>query len=143
MADPKSAFGAQLQLGDGASPENFTTIAALRSINGLNLGNDVEETTTHDSADRARTYVTTLRKSSTISLGVLLDSADPTHDPTTGLIAKAKATGANNYKMILTDTGALVADFAGIVENFEVGNEVDGLVEADMSIQITGAIALS
>ena len=140
MAVPTSAFGAELRLGDGAGPEVFTAIASVKSISGLQLGNDLAETTAHDAASRARTYVTTLRKSSQISFTLQYDSSDATHDATTGITAAAAATTSNNYQLALQDNGAAIFDFAGIVDTFEITAEVDGINEASMTIQVTGPI---
>lgn len=140
MATPTAAFGAALQIGDGASPEAFATIAAVKSINGLNLGNDTAETTTHDAANRYRTFVATLKKQSNISCSILYDQTDSTH---AALTAAAAAITSKNYKLVLNDTGDAVFSFAGIVENFEFQAEVDGLNEASLNILVTGAITES
>ena len=49
MTSAIAAYGTLLKLGDGGTPENFTTIAEVRDIGGPELGADVVDVTSHDS----------------------------------------------------------------------------------------------
>jgi predicted secreted protein len=55
-----SAKGSKLELGDGGSPENFTAIAELATINRSGSKSDLDDVTNHDSVGGYREYITTL-----------------------------------------------------------------------------------
>lgn len=143
MAAATSSHGAQLKLGDAASPEVFTTIAGVRDIAGLSYGNDTTEVTAHDSGSRWRQFIDTLRKESNITFELVFDSTDATHDETTGLLAKAEAGGLHNFQLILTDTGDMQAAFAAVVSDLTWKAPVEGFNAADLSLQVSGAITIT
>ena len=48
-----------------------------------------------------------------------------------------------NFRIMFTDTGDTQWDFAGFVTGFTVSGGVDGIVEANVTIEISGAITES
>lgn len=142
MPDYRSSFGAQLKLGDGASPtENFTLIGGVRDIDGLDFGNDVEEVTAHDTTNRRRQYVTTLRKGVELTFDIQFDSSDATHDSSTGLLANANDGLRHNYQLVVPDAGALAVQFEGVITSMSIPLPVVGGLMAKVGIQVTGNIA--
>jgi hypothetical protein len=46
-----TGYGAELQRGDGNSPENFVTVAGIKNITGPSMQRDTHDTTSNDNAD--------------------------------------------------------------------------------------------
>jgi predicted secreted protein len=66
--------------------------------------------------------------------------ADPQH---AALRAARASREQTNFRLIFTDTGATQWDFAAFVTGFSVSGGVDAVVEAQVTLEITGAITES
>lgn len=135
-----AAFGTALEMGDGATPtELFAEIAQVKTISGPGLKLDTEGVTTHDSTDAWEEVVPTVLRSGEISLDIVYDPADATHDATTGLASKMESKDVVNFKLIFPDTANTTWELAAVVTGFEPDAAVDGMLAASVTLKITGA----
>ena len=130
----------ELSRGDGASPEVFTRIAKVRSIDPPELSTDFEDATDFDSTDFIKEYVDTLSGIGTIGLEIHYLPDDPTHDATTGVIYDWKNRTERNYKIVFSNAAKTEWIFPCKVANFKPNiGEVGGKLTAAITLQVMGA----
>lgn len=138
--------GTQLLLGDGAATENFTEIAQLSNIGGINMENVVEEVTTHDDAGRWVNKLAGLLNPGAVECEGFWDPANATHDSTDGIYSKFADGGVHNFQMTFPqfDTPPTFS-FAAIVSSISFGGSaVDGVgMPISFTLEITGAVTES
>jgi hypothetical protein len=136
-------YGILLKMGDGSSPEVFTTIGELSSIEPPALTHVVEEATTHDSSGW-RTYIGTgLRELEEFTCMVNLDWSDDTHDWESGLASLVLSGASNNFQLVFPDTrtwtfGAIVVSIAPE----EADATSPEVLKAEITFQPTGATTM-
>jgi hypothetical protein len=141
MVTKRAAFGAQLQLADdpeAASP-TWATVGGLGDA-GFPLGIvENEDVTTHDSPDRYREFVQTVRDGGEISYALQYDWEDATHQQLTEASAEF---GPQRFKVIAPDGTelAIFHAFAGL--DATGGLPVTGSVTATLNLRTTGAVEL-
>lgn len=139
-----AALGTQLQLGDAAPTEVFTTVAQLDNIGGPENIVETVDSTTHDSTDGYREHLETVRAYGEIPIEGVWDPAHATHDGTAGLRSKAEGAGPHNWKIIWPDAATTTAAFAASLVNLKFGDApVDGLLKFTGSLKISGKITWS
>ena len=131
---------------NGAITLNGNSVAAVRSFS-VDMTADTIETTTMSAATDSRTYITGLSSFSG-SADVYFDAADfdtyeTTFNPTAGLVG---ASGVA-VKLYIAENYASTSDYAFtgnvIVTGYTVNSSMDGMVEASISFQGTGATTYS
>lgn len=132
-----SAFGTLLKLGDGATPEVFTTVAEVKDIGGPSLVTNTEEVTSHDSPSGHAERIATLIDTGEISFDINLIPANATHNESTGLAEAARDKLPHNFKIVLP-TGSKMIYGPAIVTNMEYGAEVAGVLGASITLQPSG-----
>lgn len=130
--------GFLLQKGDGATPENFTTVAEVRDIKGPSIKTDLHEVTNQSSAGGYEEHVPTIRRSGTVSFPVNLIPTDPTHNSSTGFIADLNNKTLRNWKLLDNDGFSSVVTFKGYVVDFEQTMPVAGVLTGEVSIKVVG-----
>jgi len=145
MADSGAiqAQGTLLKMGDGASPENFTTIAEVRDITGPTLSRKSNDVTPIDAIFEQILAGGVARLGSlTFVIGYIPGSA--THNITTGLVYKWKNNIKTNFKLIFTNdvAGSATYLFEAWVLKVEPVTKVDGDVTANVEIKLTGTPTL-
>jgi hypothetical protein len=86
MSDGISAFGTALQIGNGGTPEAFTTIAEVINISGPTLSLETIDVTSHGSTDAWREFVAGLKDPGEITFDINFVPTGATHSYSTGLI---------------------------------------------------------
>jgi predicted secreted protein len=137
MGTKYCAFGTQLKMGDGADPEVFATVANVRSIGGPGLEKDVVDTTAHDSPGGWEEVCASIKRSGEVSLEILYDPADATHDDATGLLSKFN-TQVGTWQIIWPDDDSTPWAFDGFVKGFEPDAPHDDALAATVAIKLTG-----
>lgn len=131
--------GTLLQMGDGASPEVFTTIAEVKDIKGPSIKRDTIETTSHDAIDY-RTFIGGLADGGEVGFDIQFGPSETTHIDTSGLLSKlvgaALPSSATNFQIVLPT--AQVWAISGIVTGFEMSAPVGDLLMASITIKVTG-----
>jgi hypothetical protein len=138
-----ASHGTLLKIGDGATPEVFTTVAEVGDITLPNFGNEKEDVTVQTTPGRKRDYKVTLQKDATVEFPINWDPADATHDSATGLKSFADSGEQNNFQCVLPDDAETTYTFAAIVEDFQPEAPVNGILRANIVLGICGDIVES
>lgn len=137
MSERYAAFGAQLQRGDGASPEVFTTVAGVRGLSDFGSTADTEDATAHDSPDAREQIVTTILRSSDLTFTLAFDADEGTHQQMwDDHVGRSK----HNWQLVLGQAGDPMFSFTAYVTQMTLGLEHDGLQEASVTLKPVGAI---
>lgn len=117
----------------------LTTVAQRVSIDGPELEVGTAETTNLDSAKK--TYRPTISDPGTLSGTLQYDPHDPTHLYLFGLWDTPVLA---EWQLVFADTDATTADFDGVLTKLKpTGMEVDGNLEAEFEIKLSGDVELS
>jgi predicted secreted protein len=138
-----SAFGTLLKIGDGGTPETFTTIAEVRDISGPSLALDTADVTSHDSPGGWEEHIGTILRSGEITFTVNFVPTHATHNPSTGLIADMVNREVRNFQLVFPNVGNTTWAFAALVTGFEPAEPVDDALTADVTLKLTGQPSLS
>lgn len=110
-----AAHGATLEMGDGATVEQFSAVEGITSgPNGAGWASRTIEIFTH-SSNVIKKKVTAIDPTD-ISFELAYDSSDPTH---AAIRDAAKNKTLVNWKLTYADAGAESLTFAGIVSQFD------------------------
>ena len=131
------AQGTVLKIGDGASPEVFSTISEIKTFTGPGGSAAVIDVTDLSSAAKEKRMG--LADEGQLSFMINYIPSDTEH----AALRSARATRVEtNFQLIFTDASpATTWSFSGFVTNFAVSGSVDGVIEANVTIEITGAIS--
>jgi len=143
MTDAISSFGTILRIGDGATPEVFTPIAAVQDITGPSMSLDTEEVTHHGSPGGWEEVVGTILRSGDVSFDVNLLPGHPTHSTGTGLLRDLRLRTRRNFQLVFPTTIPTTWAFAAFVTGYEPSAPVAGKLSASITLKITGAPTLS
>lgn len=129
-----------LKRGNGASPEVFTAIAGIRSIDGPKTEVAFNDSTTLSSVGGYREFEPGLRDPGTMDLEIYFDpnattyeSLETDHD--------AQPPVLSNYQLVkLTGSEAKTVAFSAYVATIGEKFEVDGFMQASVSLRISGPI---
>jgi len=143
MTSAIAAYGTLLKLGDGGTPENFTTIAEVRDIGGPELGADVVDVTSHDSPGAWEEVIETIKRSGSVTFGINYIPTGATHDATTGLIAVYEAKTLNNFQLVFPDGAVTTWTFAAFVNAITPAAPVAGELSASITLKLSGQPTLA
>jgi hypothetical protein len=132
-----ASYGTLLQMGDGATPENFATIAGVGDIAGPAISRDLVEVTSHSSEDGYEEQVPTIKRSGNVTFPLRWDPDDPTHDGETGILALVQADEPTNFREVYPRIGKMWT-FSAYVTAFNTTAPVAGVAGADVTMKITG-----
>jgi TP901-1 family phage major tail protein len=125
-----------MKVGNGASPEVFTTIGGLRSTS-LTINNESVDVTNKDSSNNRTMLATAGVQSISVSgSGVFTDAASETTLKTNVL-----ADTIDNYQFLVPDFGTFTGGFQ--VTSVEYAGEYNGEVTYSMSFESSGAITFA
>lgn len=139
LATTFTFLGGQFQIGDGGSPENFTTIVQVKSVDFGSSKLMAEDVTSADNTDGAKRYVPTLYDGGDVSLDVLWNPADATHQSLRNAHVNRVA---HNFKCVNPGTN-LTWSFNGIVTSFDVKEHIDKPSEVSCKIKVNGPLTLA
>jgi len=131
------AYGSQLQLGDGASPEVFSAIAEITELSGPKMERDAIEVTNHQSADGYKEFIAGMRDGGEVTIKANWLPNNATQDETTGLNSKFNLNTTQNWKIILPSSIATIS-FAGFLTAFEPDTPLTEQGVLDCTIKVTG-----
>ena len=137
-----AAFGTFLKLGDGAgSSETFTTIAEVGDIDGPQDSVDTIEVTSHSSPQARKEFIASLIDSGEISFPMWFVPDNPQQDATTGLQKYKNDRDIANFQMVFPDSTQVA--FSALVTKFGIKAPVNGVLSADVTLKISGAMTWS
>lgn len=143
VTEALSSYGTLLKMGDGATSENFSTIAELKDIGGPSKSLGTKEVTTHVSPGRAREFIATLIDNGEVTAQINFLPSDGTHDPVTGLQSALDDAVKTNFQLVFPDDTDTTATFAAFVTAFKPAAPVDGSLDAEITLKLTGLIVWS
>ena len=122
----------------------LATVAQVTNVSGPSLTLDTVDVTCHDSTSAYEEVVATLLRGGEITLDIVYDPADDTHDATggNGLLTRMNAKRRTNFSLIFADTASTTWAFDGYVTGFEPGAAVDGATTASVTVKTDGAMTL-
>ena len=125
-----------LKIGDGASPEAFTTIGGLRSTSITMNDEAVDITTKDSSAVRALLANGGVQSTSISGSRVFPDAASETT-----LRGKFGASSFSNFQVIVPDFGTYTGAF--MVASLEYAGEYNGEVTYSVTLESSGTITFA
>ena len=135
----RSAKGTLQKIGDGASPELFTTIGQVRSISGPTTTATVQDVTTHSTAGNWMEKLATLIDPGTLGFPINYDSADATHQFATGMWADMIALTERNFRTVFPASIGYLS-YASYLTGHGFDCPVDNVLQANIELTINGAI---
>jgi hypothetical protein len=133
------AQGTVLKIGNGASPEVFTAISEIKNFTGPGGAAAVIDVT--DLSSLAKEKRMGLADEGQLSFVLHYIPSDTQH---AALRAARASRVETNFQIEFTDASpSTVWSFSGFVTNFSVSGSVDGVIEGNVTIEITGAITES
>jgi hypothetical protein len=134
-----SGPGFLLQVGDGATPtEAFTTVAEVKDIRGPEIKVDVIDVTNQSSPNGYEEVIPSLRRSGNLTFDCNFNPTDATLDQATGLLAHLNARSLVNFRLLLNDDDDTMWSFAGYVVGFDQTAPVTGVLNASITIKVSG-----
>jgi TP901-1 family phage major tail protein len=125
-----------MKIGDGASPEVFTTIGGMRSTS-ISMNDEVVDITNKDSS-RARTLLAQggVNSMTVTGSGVFTDTASETT-----LEGKFDSSALTNYQFLVPDFGTYTGAFQ--LTSLEYAGEFNGEVTYSFTFESSGAITFA
>ena len=125
-----------MKIGDGASPEAFTTIGGMRSTS-LTMNDEMVDVTNKDSSNARTILAEGGVNSITVSgSGVFTDSASETT-----LKGKFNVSALTNYQFLVPDFGTFTGSF--MLTTLEYGGEYNGEVTYSFTFESSGTITFA
>lgn len=137
MSNVYETFGTQLKRGDGGSPEVFATIGGISDIDGPAEEVRVEEYLTHDMAEATVRKIATVKDSGEITTTLYWDPTDTVH---TLLRSDKDNRVARNFQLVEPFVGGETASFTAYVTKLGKAYPVEGLMAAEFTLSIDGAV---
>ena len=131
----EAAAGTLLKM--GSTP---TTVAQVYDISGPSMSADTEDVTTHDSASIPwREKIATLIDAGDVQLSLYFDPDGTTHtDASGGLLFVFKNRTLEDFAIVFPDTSQVA--FEAFVTQFQPKAPIDGVLTADVTLTISGAL---
>lgn len=147
MADSNAhiGFGAQIQKGDGASPENFVSILGIKSISGPKISRDSVDVTDMQSASGYREFIGGLTDAGEVTFESNFLPRDATQNQEDGGFMaefdKSSCDSRGNWRILLPECQGEAEgyfEFAGIVTGQQVDVPMDALMGFSGTIKVSG-----
>jgi len=143
MSNAIAAIGTLLKIGDGGSPETFTTVAEVTDISGPSLSMDTMEVTSHSTTNAFKEYLGSLLDAGEVSFSMNFIPTNATQSYTTGLIKDWYNRTRRHFQLVFPDVGATTWAFTALVTKFEPKAPVDAQLSADVTLKIVEAPTLA
>ncbi|RMB81278.1 phage tail tube protein [Streptomyces shenzhenensis] len=126
-------FGVQLKRGDGQSPEVFTKIADVTSLNPPGISRETLDVTSHDSVNAWMEFLGGLKDPGEVSADVNYQPSK--HDL---LVADFEDDAPRNYQIVFPDEDATTWAFPAILTGFEPEAPYDDKATASLTWKVSG-----
>jgi len=117
------------------TPAAFIRVCEIKTFSGPGGSATVIDTT--DLCDTAKTKRMGLADEGQLSMTINYIPQDAAH---AALRAARASRDLTDFKLTFTDTPATVWEFSGFVAGFSLSGAVDGVIEANVTIEISGEI---
>lgn len=136
-------FGARLSYGDGATPEVFTSVARIVSLNPISLSRESSDVTALDSPEGFREFCGTIADAGEVSFNVKFMPANETHGDGTGLLSQINDGDNRNYRVEFNNQEGTIWNLTGHISQLSVTGEVAGTFDGSVTIKISGKPSFS
>lgn len=133
-----SAFGTLLKIGDGASPEDFTTVAELRTISGPSLSADTIDVTTHNTPTPFRRFIAGLLDGGEVTFDINFIPTEATHGYSTGILKDMTDRARRNFQIVWPDTGSTTWLLPTVITGFEPSSDPADVLMASVTLKVAG-----
>lgn len=137
------AQGTLLQIGDGGSPENFTTVAEVLDLEGPALATSTIDVTHQSSPGDYDEWIAGPKTGGNVTFEVNYNPQDGTHNASTGILADFVSGVRRNWRMLFPDTPATQWSFAAIVETVRPIAQIRGQLRLAISLKVSGQPTLA
>jgi predicted secreted protein len=138
----KAAKGLQLKMGDGASPEAFTTIAEVKDITFPLMSVDQLDGTNHDRPGDWAEIILTILRHPEVTFRVNFLPNHATHNNATGYQGLAQAKTLRNWQLVIPQFANATYAFQSYVTGVSILGPVAGMLEGDITLKPTGAVTI-
>jgi len=136
----QKSHGTLLKIGNGGSPETFTTIAEMLDMEGPEIKNELEQVTSHD--DASHKYLAKLKDNGKLDFQTnYVDAA--TQNEVSGLVADANSGVIRNFELHPPNPYSKKIKFAAVVETFAWSTPINGVFRAKGNLKVTGDITFA
>lgn len=139
----KAAYATLFKMGDGGSPETFTTISELTDIQPADMTAEEADVTNYSSTAGWAETLPTLLKGGQIQLVMNFLPTDATQGNSTGLLVKMTGRTKTNFKITFTDGAATSWTFAAYVVGFKPMVGLNKQNQAQVKLSVTGQPTLA
>lgn len=129
------AQGMLIKIGNGLSSETFATITEVKTFSGP--GGSAAVIDVSDLSSTAREKRLGLKDEGQLSFTI---NYIPTNTQHALLRTQRSNRQLTSFQLVFTDTGNMTWDFEAYVSGFSVSGAVDGVVEAQVTLEISGTI---
>jgi predicted secreted protein len=126
-------YGTTFAIGDGGSPEVFTALAEVLSINGISFRRETQDATHMASPNRWRELIPGLRAMGEITVGLNFIPGGASQD---AAVARLTSDSAENIK--ITFPNAQTMTMSAYCTGFSLEDAVDAKMTASATFQPTG-----
>jgi hypothetical protein len=146
MSEPLAipAINTLVQIGNGSSPETFTTVAFVNNITGPSISAQVVDVTSMSSGNAWRQKICTLLDGGEVSFDAWWEPMDPTHQNLLTLFSH-RGQGAPgvpiDMRMIFPDQDSTAYTFQGFVSKCAISAAVAGVLKAAVTLTVTGVVS--
>lgn len=146
-SDARTGFGAFLQKGDGASPENFVTMLGVKSMSGPSISRDMHDVTAMTSPAGWREFVGGLKDGGEVSFDanwLPRDATQGQEEGGGGFMAefdKDSCESRGNWRILVPacpGEDEMALQFAGIVSGMNIEIPMDDLMSFSGTIKVSG-----
>ena len=149
-SDARTGYGALLQKGDGATPENFISILGVKSMSGPSISRDVQDVTSMTSGDGWREFIGGLNDGGEVSFEANWLPRDPTQSQEqdtggdTGFMGefdKDSCASRGNWRILVPacpGEDEVSLTFAGIVTGQNIEIPMDDVMSFQGTIKVSG-----
>ncbi len=134
--DAQIGYGALLKLGSGASPNVYTSVLEVKSINGFGFSLEQKEATHMESLNRYKEFVAGLKEGDVMNVVCNCVAGNYT-------IVKAWADAGlrSQWTLLLPMSTPVTANFYATPAGFHLNSITpDGVMELALDMKLTGAI---
>lgn len=141
MAYPSRAIfglGTQLQRGDGLVPQNFSTVAEVRSISGPSMATDILDVTNHESQGGVREFKAGLIDPGELTFDLAFQPGEPSHGAKAGLQKAQLDRAVEDYHLVFPPGIGFTWEFQGIVTGLPLTFPIDEVITSSVTLKVTG-----
>ena len=131
----KIANGTLLKIGDGASPEVYTTVPEVMRLSGPSIRFDLLDVTSHDTVGFFREYIPGLADGEKVTAELNWRPSNAVHK---GVRVDAYARTNRNFKIVFPDSSDNTVTMSTYIESDATREDIGVQLLKSISLKITG-----